>query len=149
VLRIRATVGSERVKELASVTWTFEELGQGARTHTAVARAEVTGDASIVASSRDKETVRRVEEARTARALEDASAAYHDGKLDQAQQILRVRAAEASALAGEMDDDGLGRDIGEITGRVERGFAAAPSAGAAEGRKAMKSGRADAYSLAR
>ncbi len=149
VLRIRATVGGESVKELASVTWTFEELGQGARTHTAMARAEVTGDAAVVASSRDKDTVRLVEEARTARALEDASAAYHDGKLDQAQQILRVRAAEATALAGEMGDATLGTDIGTVTSRVERGFAAAPSAGAAEGKKAVKGGRADAYQLAR
>jgi Ca-activated chloride channel family protein len=149
VLRIRATVGSESVKELAHVTWTFEELGKGSRTETALARAEVTGDATIVASSRDKDTVRLVEEARTARALEEASAAYTDGKLDQAQQILRIRAAEAQALAGEMDDESLGRDIGTITGRVERGFAAAPSPGAAEGRKATKGGRADAYSLAR
>jgi hypothetical protein len=149
VLRIRATVGSESVKELAHVTWTFDELGKGSRTETALARAEVTGDATIVASSRDKDTVRLVEEARTARALEEASAAYNDGKLDQAQQILRVRAAEAQALAGEMDDESLGRDIGTITGRVERGFAAAPSPGAAEGRKATKGGRADAYSLAR
>ncbi|HUQ07667.1 MAG TPA: VWA domain-containing protein [Kofleriaceae bacterium] len=149
VLRIRATVGGESVKELAHVTWTFDELGKGSRTETALARAEVTGDATIVASTRDKDTVRLVEEARTARALEEASAAYTDGKLDQAQQILRIRAAEAQALAGEMDDDTLGRDIGDITGRVERGFAAAPSPGAAEGRKATKGGRADAYSLAR
>jgi Ca-activated chloride channel family protein len=149
VLRIRATAGNESVKDLASVTWTFDELGKGAQTHTAVARAEVTGDASVVASTRDKETVRLVEEARTARALEEASAAYHDGRLDSAQQILRVRAAEAQALAGELGDDALGRDIHTITTKVERGFAAAPSAGGAEGKKAIKGGRADAYSLAR
>lgn len=149
VLRIRATVGDERVKELAHVTWSFEELGKGTRMHSAIARAEVTGDASVVASSRDKDTVRLVEEARTARALEDASAAYHHGKLDQAQQILRVRAAEAAAVAGELGDEALGADIQTITGRVERGFAAAPSAGAAEGKKALKGGRADAYQLAR
>src|SRR5205085_3756673 len=46
VLRIRATVGDESVKELARVTWTFDELGKGARTETATARAEVTGDAA-------------------------------------------------------------------------------------------------------
>jgi Ca-activated chloride channel family protein len=40
VLRIRATVRSETVKELATVTWRFDELGHGARVHTAVARAE-------------------------------------------------------------------------------------------------------------
>lgn len=149
VLRIRATVGAEPVKELAAVTWTFDELGRGRRSHEAVARAEVTGDATVVASRRDKDTVRLVEEARTARALEEASAAYHDGKRDHAQQILRVRAAEAAALASELGDDALGRDIGTVTGRVERGFAAAPSAGAAEGKKAIKGGRADAYELAR
>ncbi len=149
VLRIRATAGSESVKELATVTWTFEELGAGARSHTAVAHAEVTGDASVVASTRDKDTVRLVEEARTARALEEASTAYHDGRRDQAQQILRVRAAEAAALAGEIGDATLADDIGTVTTKVERGFAAAPSAGAAEGRKAIKGGRADAYQLAR
>jgi hypothetical protein len=149
VLRIRATVGAESVKELATVTWSFDELGHGARVHSAIARAEVTTDATIVAASRDKDTLRLVEEARTARALEQASTAYHDGKLDQAQQILRVRRAEATALAGELGDGDFGRDMLDVTTRVEAGFAAAPSAGAAEGKKATKGSRADAYQLAR
>jgi Ca-activated chloride channel family protein len=149
VLRIRATVGNERVKELAHVTWTFDELGKGARTETAVARAEVTTDSAVVASTRDKDTVRLVEEARTARALEDATAAYHDGKTERAQQILRVRAAEAAQAAAAIDDETLGRDLGAFTTNAEHGFAAAPSAGAAEGRRAIKGGRADAYQLAR
>lgn len=149
VLRIRATVTTETVKELASVTWSFDELGHGARVHTAVARAEVTTDVDVVAASRDKDTVRLVEQARTAVALEQASAAFHDGKRDEAQQILRLRAAEAAVVGGALGDATLVEEIETVTTKVERGFATAPSAGAAEGRKAMKGGRADAYQLAR
>lgn len=149
VLHIRVTAGAERVKELATVTWTFDQLGKGAQTHVATATAEVTDDAALARRSLDKDTARLVEEARTAIALDQAATAFDAGKTDQAQQILRVRAAEAAAIAGEMGDAGLMDKIKDVTVRAERGFAAAPTAGAIEGRKATKGSRADAYQLAR
>lgn len=147
VIKIRATVGSESVKELATATWRFDEVGAGAREHVAVARAEVTTDAAIVAASRDKDTLRLVEQARTALALEAASAAYHDGRANEAQQILRVRAAEAAAVSAGVDAT-IGQEIETFTMRAGSGFAAAPPA-AYEGKKATKGSRADAYDLAR
>jgi Ca-activated chloride channel family protein len=148
VVRIRATTGSEAVKELATVTWRFDELGKGDRTETAIARAEVTTDASIVAQARDKDTVRLVEEARTAMALEEATTYYHDGRAAEAQQVLRLRRAEAAAVAGELGDATLSQDIEAVTVRAGQGFATAPPA-AYEGKKAAKGSRADAYDLAR
>ncbi len=149
VLRIRATVGAETVKELAEVRWTFEELGRGARTETAVARAEVTSDALAIAAGRDQDTVWLVERAKTARALEEASTAYASGSAAQAETILRARAAEAATIAHELGDPMLGQEIEAVTARTQRSFASSPAASAPAGKKALKGGRVDAYELAR
>ncbi|HVK78287.1 MAG TPA: VWA domain-containing protein [Kofleriaceae bacterium] len=149
VLRVRVTAGDEAVKELAEVRWTFDELGKGPRSATTIARAEVTADETTIARGRDQDTVRMIEKARTARALEEASAAYAGGRYDAAEAILRVRAAEAAAVAGGLGDDGLRQEIQDVTGRARRDFAAAPAAAAPEGRRAVKGHRADAYLLAR
>ncbi len=148
VLHIRVTARTETVKELATVTWTFDHLGKGHESHVATARAEVTDDPTVAQRSLDKDTVRLVEEARTARALEQASSAYSNGKLDEARQILRVRAAEAAAIGSAAGDDALLRDLTDTTVRAEAGFAAAPAPAATEGRRATKGTRADAYQLA-
>lgn len=149
ILRVVTSFARPDDVELATVQWSFRELGGSGRTLTATARATVTPDERAVQAGRDRDTVRLVEEARTAIAIDQAAAAYADGEYDKAGDILDQRNADVSAMARELGDRGLADSIERATGAAKRGFAQAPAASAPEGQRALKGSRASAYSLAR
>ncbi len=149
VIRVVATVGKVATVALADVQWSFREITGAARTLTATATATVTEDVRAVEAGRDRDAARSIEQARTAMAIDEAAAAYADGESDKANHILEARAAEGAIMAQELGDSGLADQIQSSTGAAQRGFAAAPSASAPEGRRALKDHRAGAYKLAR
>jgi hypothetical protein len=132
---------------LADVQWSFREVTGAERTLTASASATVTRDASVVEANRDRDTLRLIEQARTAHAIEEASTAYASGQVDRVHAILQERAQDARRAARSMGDADLEQQLHRATSAAEAGFAAPPTA--VEGQRALKGNRADAYKLSR
>jgi Ca-activated chloride channel family protein len=148
VVRVRVHAGATRAMELAAVTLSFvPRHAQERATATAIARAEITDSTDEVTANLDKDAVRQVEQARTANALEAATAAYEQGDDAKARVILETRAHEAQAAAAAVADPALAQQVQTITTRTQAGFAAPPAADT--GRRAAKATRLDAYELVR
>lgn len=143
-VRVHATAATQ---DILSVSWTYKTLTGAAQEQLAVARAAITRDALAVERGRDRAALELIEQARTARALEDASAAYAAGNAQSANQILVDRQAVLHGYAGKMDQKAL-EDIEEATIRAERDFAQAPAASAPEGLRAVKGNRAASFEFA-
>jgi Ca-activated chloride channel family protein len=145
-VRVRSTDAGSM--ELAKVKLTFRprDAHQVAVVRT-TAVAEITTDRGLVQAGLDRDTVRQVEVARTARALEQATAAYEQGKDAEARTILEDRAAEAQAQSNAIGDPALANQIEQITTHTSSGFAAAPAARGDDGRRAVKATRQEVYDL--
>lgn len=146
VLRVRVDA-TRASQEVVAVTWRFRTVAGVAGEQKAWARAAVTDDPAVVEAGRDADAVELIEAARTARALDEASAAYAAGDAAGASQILFQRREAYRAQAGLLGDDTV-RKLDTITGDVERGFATAPAPSAAEGQRAVKGARATSFELA-
>ena len=143
-VRVHATSTTE---DILRVTWRYRTVGGTAQEQRAIARAAVTNDPAVIDQGRDKAALELIEQARTAEALSRASAAFAAGDGTGASRILGERRATVTAYQGQLDDDLL-RNIEAATVQAERGFAAAPTAAAPEGRRALKGNSAAAFELA-
>ncbi|HTJ40908.1 MAG TPA: VWA domain-containing protein [Kofleriaceae bacterium] len=147
VVRVRVTAGAAGSMELGNVTLTYAPQGDQMRKLSVVARTAITDEESVVAANLDKDTVRQVEQARTANALEEATAAYEKGDDAKARMILDQRAHEAQAAGAAVNDPALAEQVQTITTKTQAGFAAPPADDS--GRRAVKATRLDAYEMAR
>jgi Ca-activated chloride channel family protein len=145
VLRVSVDAGSASALDIAKVTLGWRRVADGtSRRATTELRVDVTDDAKAVAESVDVRAVEAVEQVNTARALEEASAAYDRDGAEAANQIMQrrmdaVRANKALPPAAMQKLESVNMD-------AQAGFAAAPSGGAG-GAKAKKASRAKAYEL--
>jgi Ca-activated chloride channel family protein len=146
VVRVRVRA-SERTAEILRVTWRYRTIGGAVQEQRAVARAAVTDDPSLVERGHDKVARELIEQARTAAALEQASAAFAAGDSAGASRILVERRAVMQGWDGKLDQQLL-KDIEDATVRAERGFAEAPAAAAPAGRRALKGNSQAAFELA-
>jgi Ca-activated chloride channel family protein len=108
---------------------------------TTAAVAEIVDSAGAVAGSVDRRASFAVEQAQTARALDEATDVYERQGYDAARRVIeqRVESMKTNAALGAADVTSLEA----ASGQALRDFAAAPPA------KAKKSTRAKAYELAR
>ncbi|HVV81916.1 MAG TPA: VWA domain-containing protein [Kofleriaceae bacterium] len=143
-VHVDGAIGSEA--RLAA-SWRFHTVAGETVDQVATARATVTGDASQVERGRDRAAVQLIEEARTARALDDASAAFGRGDSVDARRILVEQRAAVQAHAADLDQK-MVEDLQQATDRAARGFAEAPAASAPAGLRAMKDNSAAAFELA-
>ncbi len=112
--------------------------------------AEVTDDMQIVLESRDREAVRHIERALTAKAIDDATQMYENGQQAAAMRLLDKRRRGNAKIAEEMGDMALSAEIGLATDTAGGNFAAAPAAPQSTGgKRAQKANRFDAFQLAR
>ena len=141
---LRATVSAAQRGELTlaqvDVAWRRVSDGQAGALRT-LAVVDVIDDPAAVAASVDPGTMQAVEKALSARALEDAAAAYDRGGAPAARQVLERRAQAVRANAAY-----LGRDTVEVLesasdGAID-GFARAPA-------QAKKAASVTAHDLAR
>ncbi len=148
VVRVRVTTTEAGSIELAKVGMQFRPRdAHQLMSLSATAVAEVTGERAVVEANLDHEVVRQVEVARTAQALEAATAAYEQGQDDLAQQILARRAAEGEAQLNAIGDTELNHKLQQVTKGASSGFAAAPAARGDDGRRNVKANRAEVYDL--
>jgi hypothetical protein len=145
VLRVTVDAGSASSLEITKVTLGWRRVADGtSRKASTELRVDVTDDAKAVAESVDVRAVEAVEQVNTARALEEASAAYDRDGAEAANQIMQrrleqVRTNKALPPAAMQKLESVNMD-------AQAGFAAAPSGGA-NGAKAKKASRAKAYEL--
>jgi Ca-activated chloride channel homolog len=98
VLRVAITPAQTGPMTVARVELGWRRVADGVARHaTTSARAEVVEDAAAVAASVDPGTVEIVEQALSARALEEASEVYETHGADAAQQVLQLRGAQVRA----------------------------------------------------
>jgi hypothetical protein len=148
VVRVRVTASAGAAMDVAEVKLAFRPRDAHQRQIAATqARVAITDDAGVVAERLDKDAVKQVEQARTARALELATDAYQRGEDQAARQILTDRQREAEEASAAVNDPSIAQQIRHVTAHSQAGFAAPPSADT--GRRAAKSIRLDAYELAR
>jgi Ca-activated chloride channel family protein len=139
-VKIAAPPSGELVVARAEVTWRSVPDGLQHRAR-AVATVDIVGDPAAVAASVDPAAMQAVEKALSARALEDAAAAYDRDGIPAAKQILdrRLRAVRANAAY-------LGRDtvdaLEAVSGNALDGFARTPA-------QAKKATSVKAHELAR
>ncbi len=143
-VRVQATAATQ---DILSVSWTYKTLTGAAQEQLAVARAAITSDEADVERGRDRSAIELIEQARTARALEDASAAYAAGDAHGANQILVERRTLLQGYAGKLDQKTLD-NIEEATDRAAHDFAQAPTASAPDGLRAVKGNRAASFEFA-
>ncbi|HEU0037403.1 MAG TPA: VWA domain-containing protein [Kofleriaceae bacterium] len=111
VLRVHVAPVGLGTLDLAHAELGWRRVTDGAARHaTATARVEVTDDAGAVAASTDPAAVQAIEQALSARALEEASTVYQTHGADAARQVLEVRGAAMRAnkaldpnVAGELE----------------------------------------------
>ncbi len=150
VVRARIRASEVGRLDLARIELRYRDVDTGAAAaQTTVASAIITDDHAAVRAGLDRDTVRMVEQARTARALEEANAAYDRGGYEAARQVIEARTVELEAAADAVGDGALKQDLGQAGARALDNFAAAPAAGAAGASRAYKGNAQEAYKLAR
>ncbi|HMG21839.1 MAG TPA: VWA domain-containing protein, partial [Kofleriaceae bacterium] len=141
---LRVSIAAQATGELdlvrAEVAW--RRVGDGtASTARAIASVDVVDDPAAVATSVDPAAMQAIEKALSARALEDAAAAYDRGGISAARQVLERRSQAVRASAPHLDQ----RTVDELeaaSGRTLDGFARAPE-------QAKKATSVTAHELAR
>lgn len=144
VLRAHVADARAGIAAIARAHLTWRRVVDGQRRQgTAHATATVVADAAAVAAGVDRDATTAIEQARSARAIDEASAAFARGDLEGARRTLAERqrqlhedAAIGAAAAGELD---------AAFESTARGFAG-PAAAAPH---AVKAARERAYQLAR
>jgi Ca-activated chloride channel family protein len=144
---LRVSVDAAKGKaQIASLQLGWRRVIDGTqRRANATVRAEVVDDAGVVAASSDPAAIEAVEQALSARALEEATLVYETQGADAARQVLqrRVEAVRANKYLAPK----AGAAIETIMDGANAGFAAPPSAEG--GVRTRKQNRASAYELAR
>lgn len=149
VLGLRVTAPAPGDVDLLDVDVRFRPPGAATEQDLRLAaRAAATADHALVLAGRDGHTARAVERVRTARVLERATRRYEAGDTDQALRLLEQRRRQAAAVAAELGDQELGREIGRIADSARRGFAIAPEKPASgAGKRVRKINLKQAYDL--
>lgn len=142
VLRIHVDAPATGSLAIARVDATWRKVDDGRRGNAvAWAKVEVDADPDAVAASIDRPTTQAVEEALSARALEDAAAAYDKEGASGAQRVLERRATEVRAKAKYLPPAAI-QKLEATSSEAIRDFAKAPA-------KAKKAASLKAYDLAR
>jgi Ca-activated chloride channel family protein len=149
VLRLRVTAAHAGGFRVADVALDYRAAPDGRAARVEVVRtAEATTDPAAVTADLDREAVRHIERARTARAIELATLRYETGDYRGALEQLAER--EATALAGAVDDGELAVEIARANDVARSNFAASPEApAAAPGKRARKANFEQAHEMAR
>lgn len=137
---LRGPEGAPFVVSQVDVGWHRVRDGAQGGAH-AVAEVDVVGDPAAVAASVDPATMQAVEQALSARALEDAAAAYDQDGVLGARQVLERRANAVHAKARYLPAATVQALEAASTGAIE-GFATAPA-------QAKKAASVTAYELSR
>jgi len=148
VVRVRVQSDAAGARELvaASLHWRPTGAHQERIARTTVA-VNVTDDVAAAGRSRVAEAERQVQEARMARALDEATEAYVRGDVARADAIVTQQAAEASAAASAIGDGDLAGRMQKVHEDAKDNFATPASAGGT--RKGAKANRDLSYGLAR
>jgi len=124
----------------AEVAWCWVADGTAAIAR-AIASVDVVDDPAAVTASVDRPALQAVEQALSARALEDAAAAYDRGGMPAAREVLERRSQAVRASAPNLDQ-GTVDELEAASGRALDGFARDPE-------QAKKATSVTAHELAR
>ncbi len=142
VLRIRVSAARPGALALADLALDWRRVAGGASgTAREVASVDVVDDPDAVAASVDPAAMRAIEQALSARAIEEAAAAYDRGGLRAAQQVLDVRAQAVRENAAHLGRGAVDA-LDAAQARTIDGFARSPAA-------AKKAASVTAHELAR
>jgi len=129
--------------DVAQVHLAWRRVADGSlRNASTAATATVVDDAAQVAASVDRTAVRAAEQAQTAHALEQATAAYEKDGYEAARRVMQQRADSMRANAAAIGDDKLIEELTSTGDTMIRSIEAAPA-------KAKKTMRVKAYELSR
>jgi Ca-activated chloride channel family protein len=150
VARVRVRAEARGTLELATARLAYRPIdAHRLREVVATARAEVTGDVQLVRAGIDTGTVRLIEEAQTAKAIDEANMVYLREGYDGARAVLDTRMREVEARAADLGDGSIADKSVQAAELVKRNFAAAPSAAGPAGSVARKANYKAAFDLAR
>jgi Ca-activated chloride channel family protein len=146
VLRLRVNAARTGTMDIGRVVTTFVQMATGARTRAEVtARAMVTDDAVLVTRHRDRDTVRQVEQALSARAIDEATALYQQGQAEAAQKRLQDQSIRLEGL----NDPEMKQELAAPLSQAGGNFAAAPDASSDDGKRTQKGNRSTSNNLYR
>lgn len=142
VLRVTVAAAHEGPLVISQIDVGWHRVSDGAqRAAHAIAEVDVVDDPSAVAASVDPATMPIVEQALSARALEQAAAAYERGGMEEAKQVLDRRSEAVRANARYLAPAAV-ESLEAVSRDAIDGFAKAPA-------QAKKATSAKAYELAR
>lgn len=144
VLRLALDASGERqtVRGIAEVELGWRRVADGSRqVSAAAAEVDVTDDRAAIAASLDRPALQAVEQALSARALEQAAQAYDRDGLDAARQVLEQRTRTLRANQRHLDARTI-EALEAASGEALDGFARSPE-------QARKATSVKAYELAR
>jgi Ca-activated chloride channel family protein len=147
VLRVHVAAAKTGAANVADVQLGWRRVIDGVhRKASASVRVDVVDDAGAVAASADPAAVLAVEQALSARALEEATLVYETQGADAARMVLqkRVDAVRANKYLAPK----AGESIETVIDGASAGFAAEPPSSAG-GMRVRKQNRASAFDLAR
>ncbi len=148
IVALRVRAGQKGTMELADMSALFTDASKGeARALSSVLSAKITSDLAVVNANRDMQANRLIERALTAKAIDEATGLYEAGRAAEAQSLMDTRAVAAQAIAADLGDMDFEEEMKSTQTRVKQGFAEAPAASSAGGKKARKANRKDAYDL--
>ena len=151
VLRIRVVAEKIGGIDLGKIDLSFKPTGKSELARATVNwRAEVTDNPELVLANRDGEAARYIERALTAKAINDATTMYEQGRQHDAVRLLERRKAAAMKVAKDLGDNALGAEVNKAADFAEGNFAQAPAQPSSNaGKRAQKLNREDAYQLAK
>jgi Ca-activated chloride channel family protein len=142
VVRVAIAAAHQGSRVIADVDVGWHQVSDGAqRRSRATAVVDVVDDPAAVAASVDTPTMIAVEQALSARALEDAAAAYEQHGVEGAKQILDRRTHAVRANAARLGARAAG-ELEAVSSDAIDGFTKAPA-------QAKKAASVNAYKLAR
>jgi Ca-activated chloride channel family protein len=148
VARVRVKAPQPGALELATALLVYRPVdAHQEREITSVATVEVTNDVAAVRAGIDTGTVTLVQEAETAKAIDEASEAYARDGYAGAQQVLDRQIQRATAVAADLDAPGVAASSVNAVEKIKQDFAAPPAKGG--GGKAIKRASEAAYGLAK
>ena len=148
VLRLRvnaAQAGNMKVADVGLAFHATDSLQR--RTVSTSSHTTVTEQAQLVQDNLDRDAIRHIERARTAKVINDATVQYEAGNVAAAQQMLRAQRQQVRSLADSMGDAEFAEEIDVATESVDRDFAKAPAAKSKAGKRARKTNRKRAYDM--
>ena len=151
VLRVRVDATRTGGIDLGKISLAFRPIGSREMARASLNwRAEVTDNQQIVLDNRDGEAIRYIERALTAKAIDEATTMYEQGRQNAALKTLETRRKATMKVANDMGDDSLASELDQITQSASGNFAGAPSRPQSrKGKRAQKKNRQDAFLLAK